>query len=153
MSIFLICYVFFSSTAVLSDILPNCFRIIDHRAMQMRAIVPQCRFDLFLLPRAVFLFLPFLHWAVASVDFSHVALRWKVRIAESGGTKCLFIHDVRVSQGERGLTHICRRPSDLRRWRYKRTRRPHYPLVVSLVQGFEIPNEKYLRGHVARQTQ
>lgn len=59
-------------------------------------------------------------------------------------TKCLFIHDVRDSQGERGLTHICRRPSDLRRWRYKRTRRPHYPSAVSLVRGFEILNEKYL---------
>lgn len=87
---------------------------------------------------------PLFHRAIASVDLFHYCVTFKSVDCRERRTKCLFIHDVRDSQGERGLTHICRRPSDLRRWRYKRTHWPHYPSVVSLVRGFEILNEKYL---------
>lgn len=65
-------------------------------------------------------------------------------------TKCLFIHDVRDSQGERGLTHISRQPSDLRRW-YKRTRRPHYPSAVLCEDlKFWMKNIPLLRLNVSR---
>jgi len=92
---------------------PNCFKIIDHRAMQMRAIwgAPWCR---------SLSFLPSWFFFIVSLSSIFPILRFTFKSADSREwrTKCLFIHDVRGSQGERGLTHICRRPSDLRRWRY-----------------------------------
>lgn len=65
--------IFFSSAVIVSS---ECFRSIN-REMQMRAIGGARRYD-----RSAFHDLPLFH--CASADFSHIALRSKVRIAESG---------------------------------------------------------------------